>query len=187
MPKINLNNFFSNNPDIKYKCAKRAIAISHALPQQLYSDFDFFPQFLNGENKILKWTALRVIGNLSASDSQNKVDQLIPRLLNALEDKSMITAANVIGALAEIAKNKPQFQEIILGSLLNVEKCVYYSKGKVSPECRNVAIGHVLDSLDKFGPSVFDRKEVQDFLKRQTRNTRPKVSQKAETLLKKYV
>ncbi len=187
MAKINLKNFFSDKPDIKYKCAKQAIEISQSSPQQLYPDFDFFPQFLDGENKILKWTALRVIGSLSAADSQNKVDQLMPRLLDALEDESMITAANAIGALAEIAKNKPQFQDKILKSLLNVEKCVYYSKGKVSPECRNVAIGHVLDSLDKLGPPVFDRREVQNFLKRQTKNTRPKVSQKAEILLKKYV
>lgn len=186
MGKINLKNFFSDKPDIKYKCAKRAIALSRSRPKELYPDFDFFLKFLDGENKILKWTAIQVIGNLSKVDSQNKADIVLPVIIDALFDKSMITAANAIGALSEIAANKPQHQETILESLLKVEKAVYYSKGRVSPECRNVAIGKVLDSLEKFGPAVFGRYEIQNFLKRQTKNTRPKVKLAAEKLLKKY-
>jgi len=187
MAKINLNNFFSKKPDIKYKCAKRAIAISQSAPQELYQDFDFFPQFLDGPNKILKWTATVVIGNLSKVDSQNKVDKYIEVFFGFLCDKGLVTAANAIKALSDIAKNKPQHQEVILKNLLNVEKAVFYSKGQVSPECRNVAVGAVLDSLEKFGENVCRKKEVRDFLKRQTKNTRPKVRQKAENLLKHYV
>ena len=114
MAKINLKNFFSSKPDIKYKCAKRAIEISQTRPQELYGEFDFFPQFLDGENKILKWTAIRVIGNLSKVDTENMVDKYIAVFIEGLSDKSMITAANAAGALGEIAANKPQHLDIIL-------------------------------------------------------------------------
>jgi hypothetical protein len=95
----------------------------------------------------------------------------------------MVTAANAIGALSEIAKNKAEHQEIILGALLRVEKAKYYSKGELSPECTNVAIGHVIQCLEQFGEPACRRNDVKNFLKRQTENTRPKVKLMAEQLL----
>jgi len=183
MQKINLKNFFSDNPKHKYACAKEAITISKTNPKLLYSDFDFFLQFLEGENKILKWTAIQIIGNISKVDNKKKVDKLIPKFITLLSGQSLITAANTIGALAEIAKNKPSYQNKILKALLQMEKAEFYNKGKSSPECRNVAIGQVINSLDKFGQTVYNKKEVKNFLKRQTKNTRPKVRQSAKNLL----
>lgn len=69
----------------------------------------------------------------------------------------MITAANAIGALSEITKNKPEYRQEILKALLEVEKAKYYNKGCLSPECRNVALGHVIKSFDEFGKEVFER------------------------------
>ncbi len=183
MKKLNLKDFFSQDPKIKYSCAKQAVFISESNPELLYPDFDFFIQFLKGENKILKWTAIQVIGNLSKVDSQKKVDKLIPALIDLLSEESMIAAANAIKALSEIAKNKPKYSEKILKALLSVEKAKYYSKGKISPECTNVAIGHVIDALVKFGPTVYKRDDVKNFLERQTKNTRNKVKRMAEDLL----
>ena len=184
MSKINLQNFFSKNPKIKYSCAKQAVEISKNTPEELYPDLDFLLQFLDGENKILKWTAIIVIGNLSRVDKQKKVDALIPKLITFLPDKSMITAANTIQSLSVIAMNKPEHLDVILKELLKVEKAKYYSsKGEVSPECTNVAIGHVINSLSKFGELVLKRNEVIDFLKRQTKNTRIKVQKSAQLLL----
>lgn len=184
MKKINLQNFFSDNPKIKYACAKQAIAVSQKNPEKLYPDFDFFLQFLRGENKILKWTAIRVIGSLSQIDGQKKVDKVIPEMINLLHDKNLITAANAIGALSEIAQNKQNYGEKILQALLKVEKAKYYHKGEISPECTNVAIGHVIPSLEKFGQEVYQRDDVKRFLKRQTKNTRLKVKHMAHQLLK---
>jgi len=99
----------------------------------------------------------------------------------------MITAANVIGALSQIARNKPEHRQEILRALLKVEKAKYYSKGDLSLECRNVAIGHVIKSFDDFGEEVFGRKDVKAFLKRQPKTTRPKVRQRAEKLLRKII
>jgi hypothetical protein len=105
---------------------------------------------------------------LSKVDNKKKVDKILSSFIVLLSDRSMITAANTIGALSEIAINKPEYSEEIITALLKVEKAQYYNKGQVSPECRNIAIGHVIKSFKKLGKKVYCRKDVQAFLKKQT-------------------
>ncbi|MBM3709869.1 MAG: hypothetical protein FJW61_05560 [Actinobacteria bacterium] len=185
MDKLNLQDLSSDKAKIKYSCANQAIAISQNRPEDLYDDFDFFTGLLGSDNNILKWTAIKVIGNLSKVDDKKKVDRILPSLIALLFNKSMITAANTVGALSEIAINRPEYTEEIINALLKVERANYYNKGKISPECRNVAIGHVIKSFKKLGREVYCRKDVQAFLKRQTQNTRSKVKELSEKLLLK--
>lgn len=185
MSKLDLRDLSSDKARVKYACAKQAIAVSQNHPQDLYSYFDFFAELLNSDNSILKWTGIKVIGNLSKIDNERKVDKMLLSLLGLLSDKSMITAANTIGALSHIAKNKPEHKQEILKALLKVEKAKYYRKGCLSLECRNVAVGHVMRSFDNFGSEVYGREDVKAFLKRQAKNTRPKVRQMAEKLLRR--
>jgi hypothetical protein len=185
MAILNLSDFLSKKASIKYSCARQAIAISQDNPKDLYPDFDFFTNLLESDNNILKWTAIKVIGNLSKVDNKKKVDKILPSLISLLSDKNMITAANTIGALADIAINKPEHVDEIITALLKVEKATYYYKGEISPECRNVALGHVLKSFKKLGKETCCRKDIQEFLKRQIQNTRPKVRELSEKLLAK--
>jgi hypothetical protein len=186
MAKLDLSDFLSDKAKIKYTCAKQAIAISQNYPKDLYPDFNFFTKLLESENNILKWTAIKVIGNLSKVDNKKKVDKILSSLNALLFDKSMITAANTIGALSEIAINKPEFSDEIITALIKVEKAKYYYKGEISPECSNVAIGHVIKSFQKLDKKVCFRKDVQAFLKRQTQNTRTKVKELSEKLFKMH-
>jgi len=185
MSNLNLADFHSKKPKIKYACAKRAIEISRENPAALYPDFDFFVKLLDGENRIIKWTAIRVIGNLSGADNKERVDEFLPLFFSFLKGKELITAANAIGALSDIARNKPKHKGKILKQLLCVEKAVYYNRGKVSPECRNVALGHVMTVLDGFCDEIKGCKETLGFIKRHTANTRPAVAKKAKDLLEK--
>jgi hypothetical protein len=187
MAKLNLQDILSDKASVKFACAKQATIISRENPLELYADFDFFADLLDHSNKILKWNAIQIIGNLSRVDEKKKVDKNIGRLIAYLRDKSLITAANAIGALTEIAINKPKHQDEIVKALLKVEKANYYSKGALSPECRNVAIGHVVKSFARLGGDILKRKNVRNFLVRQMKNTRPKVKKDAEKLLKKAV
>jgi len=178
-----LKGLFAEKPEVKYHAAKKAIQVSLEDPCSLYPDFETFEKFLRGENNVLRWTAIKVIGNLSGVDAGNKVDKAIPTLISFVTDKSLITAANAVAALSLIAKNKPRFKEAILKAILSVEKTTYYNKGEPSPECRNVVLGHVLNNLPNFGEDVFQREDVREFLDRQTKNTRPKVRSTAKKLL----
>lgn len=175
-----LNDFFSKTAKIKYASTKKAIAISKEDPSVLYPDFDFFIELLNSENQIIKWTVIQIIGNLSKVDKKNKVDKLLPKLISFLNCGKMITANNAILALSEIALNKPESKEKILKELIQVEHYDYDT-----PECRNVALGKVIVSLEKFKEEIKNQKYILEFLERQTNNTRVSVKNRAIKLLER--
>lgn len=175
-----LNEFFSKTAKIKYASAKKAIAISKEGPSELYPDFDFFVELLNSENQIIKWTAIQVIGNLSKVDKKKKVDKLLPRLIGFLNCGKMITANNTILVLSEIVLNKPEYQKMIFKEFIKVEHYNYDTL-----ECRNVALGKVVSALGKFKDEIKDRKDILEFLERQTNNTRASVKKRAIKLLEK--
>jgi len=175
-----LNDFFSKTAMIKYASTKKAIAISKEDPSELYPDFDFFVELLNSENQIIKWTAIQVIGNLSKVDKKKEVDKLLPKLISFLNCGKMITANNTILALSEIALNKPEYQEMIFKEFIKVEQYNYDTS-----ECRNVALGKVILALGKFKDKIKDRKDILEFLQRQTNNARVPVKKRAIKLLEK--
>ena len=180
---MDLKDLTSPDPKIKYSCSKRAIHISKINPGELYGQFDTFVDLLDNEKNVLKWTGIIVIGNLSMVDTEGKIDKVLSKFIGFVNDKILITAANAINALGMIAKYQPQYLETILPVLLGVENATYYLRGKISPECRNVCLGHVLNVLESLGPDIYYREEVKGFLQRQTDNTRPKVSAHAKKLL----
>ncbi len=186
MGNINLDDLQSKNPKVKYACSKLAIKISGEKPSELYDDFDLFVKLLDSDNNIMVWTALRVIGNLSAVDTLDKIDKLIPRVIELFHSERMITSANAIAALASIAKNKQKQRDKIIKELLQVEKLVYKMKGVISPECRNIAIGHALNAFKDMGDMVLTRQDVKNFIERQTSNSRPSVAKRAKKLLQVY-
>jgi hypothetical protein len=185
MNKLNLNDLQSDKPEIKYHCAKQAILQSENNPATLYGQLDTFIKLLDGENNVLRWTALIVIGNLSAADRNHKINRLVPRLTKFTQDPSLITASNAAKALGKIAQSKPAQKNKILLSLLAVEKVKYYNKGKVSPECRNIVIGHVLDVLADFSGEFKNNKPIMAFIKRHAHNSRHAVQIRAQKLLRK--
>jgi len=178
MQTIDLQDLLADKAKIKYATAKQAIALSEADPKSLYPNFDFFLQFLDGKNQILKWTAIKVIGNLSKVDRKKKVDALLDKLIGLLNGGKLVTAANTVYALAKIAQHKPEYKDKILKALTKVEKYEYNT-----PECRNVVIGHVLKELTEFKDDIQQSKSLQNFIKRQTNNPRPKVKKLASELL----
>ncbi|MCX6751715.1 MAG: hypothetical protein NT161_03070 [Candidatus Nomurabacteria bacterium] len=180
MCKINLNNLLSDDPKVKYGSAKKAIAISKKYPVGLYQNFDFFVKLLDSENQIIKWTAIRVIGYLSRVDKKKTVDKLLPRLIKFLNGGKMITANNTILCLSEIATHKPEYQNRIISELLKVENYNYETA-----ECRNVALGKAILALGKFKDQIKNKKEVSNFLEKQTGNTRNATKKKAQELLGK--
>ena len=183
MNKINLDDLQSKNPKVRYACSKLAIKISMEKPSELYGDFDLFKKLLDSDNNIMVWTALRVIGNFSVVDNCGKIDKLIPRLFKLFHSERMITSANAIAALGNIAKNMQKQRDKIIKELLHVEKLVYKMKGEISPECRNIAIGHVLNAFKDMGDIALKRQDVKDFIELQTSNSRPSVAKRAKKLL----
>jgi len=178
--KINLADLQSDSAEVKYCCAKNLIAIAKENPAKLYPDIDTFIKLLDGDNNVLKWTAIIIIGNLARVDQEKKVDRLIGRLVGFLNAGKLITANNATMALASIAIAKPQYQKQITKELLKVEHYEYDTD-----ECRNIAIGKVIEAIGSYSSQLNDKKAIIEFAERQTKNTRNATRKKAERFLKK--
>ena len=180
--KIDLADLSSDDPKVKYCCAKNLIAIAKEDPARLYPHIDTFVKLLDGQNNVLKWTAIIIIGKLARVDKEKKVDRLIGKLAGFLNAGKLITANNTTMALAGIAVAKPQYQKQITRELLKVENYDYDTM-----ECRNIAIGKVIEAIGSYSGQLKDKKAVIEFALRQTKNTRNATKKKAEQFLKKQM
>lgn len=171
---------------IKFSYAKVLRLVSERRSDLIYPYFDVFADLLDSDNSFLKWGAIMTVANLTVVDTENKFESLFHKYYVPIQGPVMITAANIIGSSAKITLAKPELTQRITREILKVEKVTYINKGVPSPECRNVAIGHAIDSFDMFFGQIEDKAPVIAFVKRQLKNTRKPVVKKAERFLRKH-
>jgi len=181
MAPLNIADILSADPKTKYTCAKNILALARDNPAALYPELDFFAGLLDTENKIVRWTAIDVIGALAVVDQAGAVDKLIGRITGLLNAGNMITANHAITALADIALARPEYRAAITEELLKVEHYQYDTD-----ECRNIATGKIILAIDRYFTRLEDKTATLDFVKRQTRNSRSATRKKAERFLKEY-
>lgn len=155
-------------------------------PDLVYPWFDVFAGMLDCDNSFLKWGAILTIGYLAGADAAGRFEAIFARYYAPVPGPAMITAANVIGSSARIARAKPHLIEPITAEILKVEKGKYFRKGRLSPECRNVVIGHALDTLEALFDRIADKPPVLRFVRRQLENPRQPVAKKAARFLAAY-
>jgi hypothetical protein len=170
----------SDQANIKYGCDKILRLVSEKAPALLYPYFDFFAGNLNSENTFLKWGAIHILANLAAVDAENKFERIFDKYFAPTPGPVLITAANVINGAAKIALAKPELTERIAQSLLQVEKAKYKTA-----ECRNIALGHVIKSVDQFFGQIKDQEPMLKLVRRQLKNSRNATRKVAEKFLKK--
>ncbi len=176
-----LSGLTSKKAPVKFGCAKVLRIISEVHPEALYPHIDTFIKLLDSDNNIMKWEGIYVIGNLASVDKGKKIDAILTRYLKPIKGPVMITAANVIGGAARIAAAKPYLAERIAKAMLNVQHAEY-----ATAECRNVALGHVLDAFEIFFDNIKNKQPVIDLVTKQMDNTRNSTRKRAEKLLKKW-
>ena len=179
LPEI-FNGISSTNARTRFNSAKILRTISERNPKMLYSNFDFFTELLDSENRILKWIAMDVIGNLTSVDSENKFDRIFRKFYDLLSDESMVTAGHVIDNSGKIAIAKPYLQNKITEELFKVEKIQYKTS-----ECRNILLGKVISSFVQYINQVNNRERMISLVKRQLKNSRKATRAKAEKFLNK--
>ena len=170
----------SKDPKIKYGFAKKLLELVRLEPQLLYPYFSQFVDLLKSENKIIKWTAIDIIGLLAMVDKENKVDGQVGPLISILSCGNLITVNHAIFSLGKIAEVKPQFLPVIITELLKIEHYNFETT-----ECRNIAAGKVIETFGSFIDAVNNDKRVLDFTERATHNTRNATKKKALLLLRK--
>lgn len=178
----------SENKRIKNASAKCLREISRISPIKLYPHFVFFVRLIDGNDNILKWNAIYVLGDLTDIDTQNKFNtKILSKYFELLRDKSMVTAANTFRTLGKVALNKPKFREKITEQLINVEELSFPS------ECRNILAGTAIEAFEMFVDEMKDKparlmlsgkKEIIAFAEKHLNNRRNGTRKKAERFLK---
>jgi len=180
LPEV-LEGLGADEPRIKYGCSKVLRLVSQKRPAILYPHFVFFAGQLDADNNFLKWDAARIIANLAAVDSKEKLKPILNRYLRPIGGPVMITAATVIAGAATIALARPELTDSITRAILKVERAEYQTA-----ECRNVAIGHAIESLNRFYGLLGAKEKAAavGFVRRQVTNRRNAVRKKAAAFLK---
>jgi hypothetical protein len=166
---------------VKYSCLKDIRRLSEEGPQSLYSDFGKFVRMLDHPNSIFRWNAAHILANLARVDRSRKLAPLLDKFLKPVGGPQMINAANVIQAAASIAIAQPRLADKLAAGILAVQRANYETE-----ECRNVAIGHAIQSLDRFFGHISHKAAVLNFARRQLDNPRPATRRKAEKFMKKW-
>ncbi|MBI4645336.1 MAG: hypothetical protein HY738_01780 [Bacteroidia bacterium] len=174
------NKLISKDPKIKYGFTKELLKTGANMPESLYDHFEHFTEMLKSDNNIIKWTAIDIIGYLSAVDKDNKTDKKINDLIRLLHGGKLITCNHAIFALGLIAHNKHKHRKKIFKELLAISKDEFETD-----ECKNIATGKVLDTIKSFLIDIKNDKAVIEFIKNATKSRRNSTKKKAEQLLQR--
>lgn len=180
--KINLDfeRLNSKNPKIKYGFTKELLKIAAINPEMLYDYFDHWTEMLLSDNNIIKWTAIDIIGYLSSVDDDNKTDEKISDLFGFLHSGKLITCNHAIFALGLIAQNKKQHQTKIIEEFLRIPDDRFDTR-----ECKEIAVGKVLESFKPLIMDIKDDEAVLDFIQKATESQRNATMKKAFQLLQR--
>jgi len=175
------NELSGHMPRVKFSCAKSILLLSEHDPSLLMSKLDQILKLLGSENRILKWNAIAIIGNMASADSVSRIRPVLPELHACLSGGELITANHAIAALAKIGCAHPGERKKIISKLLLIEHANFDTA-----ECRNIAIGKVILALGKVVDPSNVPEEVIEFARRQAANTRKATAGKAESFLRRY-
>ncbi len=176
--KKELSDLSSDNPKIKYRRAKQLIELSRTKPETVYPHLPFFLTLLKSDNTILKWSAIDIVGRCAVLARKDRFERILAELVPLLNCKKMITTNHAIAALSYIAWSKPEYREHITNELLGVEHYTYDTD-----ECRNIAIGKVIEGIASYAKPSECCNEVKEFVGRQIGNSRPATRKKADKFL----
>jgi hypothetical protein len=167
---------------VRLGAARVLYLISEKDPAILYPHADSIIDLLDSDNKILKWSAVHMIGNLAQVDTKRKIDRILDRYLEPIPGPELVTAANVIGGAAKIALAKPELTDKIVKAILKAEKGRYRTA-----ECRNVVLGHAIQALDQLFERTTQKQPVARLVKGQLKNRRSGTRKRAERFVKRWL
>ena len=161
-------------------CASVLNLVSETNPELLASATDRFIRMLDHRSTVLRWNATRILGNMARTDSTGWIDRILDRYFAPITGHELIAAANAIAGSAAIASARPDLSDRIAAELLNVETARYRT-----PECRNVALGLVVLSFDRFFDQLRAKEAPLALIRRLRRNRRAATRKKAVEFLRK--
>lgn len=170
----------------KYMAEKIVRYISEDRPQLLYPCFDRLFALLDSDNAFIRLGVILSIPNLLELDSQTerKWENCAGRYLRLLDTDDIAVFGNVVQSVPRILKAYPEAEDTVLPRLLETDSHNFYRKQELSPECRNVAVGHVIDCFSVLLCLPGYQEKMIAFAERNRDNERKQVRGKIARFLK---
>ena len=170
----------SDQPRVKYGCAKALRLVAERAPATLYPHYEAVADLLESDETLLRWAAILMIGDLAAADVERRFDRIARRFFAPIAGPVMITAANTVKAAARVARARPEIADTIVKEILAVDRGKYRT-----PMCREIAVGHALTAMEGLFDLIQDRPRVVRFARKHLRSSRPATRKKAGRLLRR--
>lgn len=175
-----------NRKSEKYFCDKVIRMTSERNPLLVYPYFDDMVQLMNSSNHFIKWGSIITLSNLISVDDKFKFESIYETYFDLINSDSMITACNVIKQSWRFVHMHKEFDDDMTKRLLQVKDNIYYYQEQISPECKSLVIGAVIDSFSNYFEISNKKKDMLAFVKSETTNQRPSVAKKAIKFLEKH-
>lgn len=135
------------NDKAAYESLKQLLAESEKT-NKVYLYFDALAEMINAEHSYYKTRAMLLIAANARWDTNNKIDEIIDIYLKHIMDEKPITARQIIRALPDIAKYKPDLHKDICAALekANPEKYPITMRSLIQKD-----ISAALNEIRKFG------------------------------------
>ncbi len=177
--ELDFTNLDSDNREELFVFIKKLVKVSEQEPATVYPYFEKIAELLGDDKDAIRWTAMKIIGNLAVVDKDNLIDNYLQFFLDALNKGNMITANNAINALTKIAIAKKQHLDTVVSALLDIDKFKYEL-----PEYSNVIAGKAITALISLFPFSVQKEEIKKLAELHIKRGRPESLARAEQLLK---
>lgn len=171
---------------IKFICEKIIREISKESPEDIYPYFDRIAKLLDSGNAFIKLGFMLTLPNLLSVDNENKWEGIKGKYLSLIDAEAIAIFGNAVSSIWKILDKYPEDEKYIIPKLLNIDEHTFLYKGEASPECLNVAKGHIIECFDRIFPNSKYKDEMIEFVRANKDNSRNSVRVKAQRFLKKY-
>lgn len=162
----------------RFDAGKALVATARKDPMRVYPHFDDIAALLGCDSKVVCWNAMQIVAALAPADVERRIDAILDAYLSLVSCGNLVSAVNAIDGAGRIVACRPDLLERILPAMLAVPRAAFKTA-----ECRNVAIGAVLDALEALGARVCQREDAASFIRRQQTNPRAAVAKHATKMI----
>lgn len=170
---------------VKFAAEKAVRSISESSPKLFEGMEAEIFSLLKSENTFIRLGNIITCANLAVLSSDKILELLIEDYIPFLYSTNIAEFGNAVKGIPKIISVFPSLEEKLIPPLFEISERVFIHKGKPSDECRNVAVGKVMEVFEKIGKNSPYRQEMLNFAEMNLTNTRNSAKRKAEKLVKK--
>jgi len=175
-----LKGLYSKNETYSYNCFKILNIVTDRKPDIMYSHWDFFVNLLKSDNNYHKMSAIIIIANLTAVDTEKKFENIFDMFYENLKSSNTIVPIYIVKSSGKIVKYKPELEGKITRILLDIEKI---HPGKQIELVKSA----VIESFSEYFNKTSNKDKIIFFIEKQINSKSPKTRKTAKEFIKKYV